>query len=212
MTDSIDKQEDILLENRDYLNYGVKEILDPVEKKLNTCVFTCNEEITIACRKCGRNFCINHASKFSPNFCQDCFKALSLIVDKFERRVDDYDAVTDSIVTRKESCKRLRLDGPDWVFYTVWIHKLSDEELQVVFEFHYFIVKLIETENEQRKINHAQRLRGMPVPLGVKTTTETRTKRTVKPKDPLTELKRMFPGKSEDFYKQMLITMQSTGE
>jgi hypothetical protein len=209
---SIDKTEDILLENQEFQDYGVKAILDPVEKKLNTCVFLCNEEITINCLKCKRPFCINHASRFSPNFCQDCFKALSLIVDKFERRVEDYDAVTDSVITRKETCKRLRLDGPDWVFYTAWIHKLTDEELQVVFEFHYFVVKLIETENEQRKIKNRTKLQGMPLPMGVSTTTETRTKRVAKPKDPLTELKRMFPGKSEAFYTQMLTTMNSAGE
>src|SRR6185312_977680 len=119
---------------------------------LIVCAF-CTKEDVQKCKRCNRTFCIDHASRFSPNFCQECFKNVTVVVDKFIRKVEDYDHTKDEMVVRTESCDRLRLDGPDYVFYTRWINQLNDDELKSVFEFHYFIVKLIEHENEVRIIN-----------------------------------------------------------
>ena len=177
--------------------------------KLKQCVFDCISEETKECLKCHRNYCVIHSSRISPNFCQDCFKNLALIVDKFERRVEDYDALSDTVTTKKESCKRLRFDGPDWLFYTGWVDKLSDEDLQTVWEFHFFILKLIENHNEIRGARKRDAIKGVKVvgAFQTTTTTEKRVKKEVKPKDPLKELMKVFPGQTEDFYKNMLAVM-----
>lgn len=169
------------------------------------CSFDCSSEETKECIKCKRLFCYVHASRVSPNICQDCFKSFSLIVDKFERRVEDYDEHNNSVLTRKESCKRLRFDGPDWVFYTGWIDTLTDDEMQIVWEFHFFIMKLIEHDNEVRKIKHAAKIRNSGISMGVSvtTTTEKRTKKEAKPKDPRKELRKMFPKLTDEAFEKM---------
>ena len=208
--DSIDKTEDILLENQDYNNFGVNQILNPfVQKSLTVCVFECSNEETKECLKCKRHFCIFHSNRISPNFCQDCFKQISLIKDKFERRVEDYDLATDTVTVRKESCDRIKLDGPDWVFYTAWIDTLNDDELQGVFEFHFFILKMIETQNEMRGQKYKDKLKGIKFSVGmsVTTTTDKRTKREVKQEDPMKKLKKLFPGKTDDQLKAIMAIM-----
>lgn len=157
---------------------------------LIVCAF-CTKEDVKKCLKCNRNFCPEHSARISPNFCQDCFKNLSVIIDKFTRTIEDYDHTTDSMVVKKDSCMQLRLDGPDYVFYTRWINQLNDDELRNVFEFHYFIVKLIEHENETRIITKNKKLRDAPSPLSITKTTETKTTKTTTQKDMRTELRKL---------------------
>lgn len=208
---SVDKTEDLLCENSDYLAGDIKHIIDPPPKSILTCAFDCSSEKTKECFKCKRLFCYLHASRVSPNFCQDCFKAFSLLIDKFERRVDDYDEKTDSVLVRKESCKRLQFDGPDWVFYTAWIDTLNDEEAKTVWEFHFFILKLIEHDNETRKIKQNKKIRdngGIFMGANVTTTTSTRTTKTVKQKDPKKEMRKLYPKLSEEKFEKLWALIQ----
>jgi hypothetical protein len=128
------------------------------------CSFNCSEQNIQRCRKCNRPFCVMHASRFSPNFCQDCFKNVSIVEDKFSRTFDDYDVKNDKVVIRKESCTRWYIDGPDWPFLNLWIDNLSDDELRIIWNFHFFVMKTIEAENETRKIEKYRKLREAPVP------------------------------------------------
>lgn len=160
------------------------------QEKLIVCTFCTSENIK-NCLKCKRPFCVIHSSHVSPNFCKECFNNLQAINKRFIRTVEDYDSSTDTMTTRRESCDQLMLDGPDYVFYTAWINTLNDDELKLSFEFHYFIVKQIEHANEIRKIEHSQKLRGMPLPISTITTTETKTERKVKVKDPRAELRKL---------------------
>lgn len=181
------------------------------------CYFNCSahDEQVIQCKKCQRYYCIIHASKFSPNFCQDCFKNLSLIVDKFEKRTEDYNPQTDTVNVRKESCTRLRFDGPDWIFYTAWIDKLSDDDMKTVHEFHFFILKMIEHDNEVRKINHAKKLRDTPLPKGslqTQTTKTTKTTKTAKPVDLRAMLKKMNPRITDAQLDAMVTLAQSSDD
>lgn len=174
------------------------------------CVFGCEEVKIRKCFKCGRPFCALHSAKFSPHFCQDCFKSLQVVLEKYTRIVEDYDDTTDTLTTKKETCDRIAIDGPDYIFYTTWINKLNDEELKSVFEFHYFIVKLIEHENETRVVKKRSSLSRRPKGIGltpsqaiaVTTETETKTKRTAKPKDMRTELRKL--GLPESVIETML--------
>ena len=154
--------------------------------QLQICVFNCMEQQTQKCRKCNRNFCVMHASRFSPNFCQDCFKNISIVEDKFSRTFEDYDLKKDKLSIRRESCTRWYMDGPDWPFLNLWIDSLSDDELKIVWNFHFFVMKTIEVENETRKIEKARTLQSYPVSRITTTTTVKKVAKVQQPETPET--------------------------
>jgi hypothetical protein len=169
--------------------------IDPEQilSTLITCSFCTNEQVR-NCRKCQRPFCTNHTHKFSPDFCQDCFKNVSVIVDKFRKTVESYDYQNDKVVVHKEECDQFRLDGPDYPFLTMWLSKLTEDETKAVYEFHYFIVKIIEHDNEVRKINNRNLRKPTGKIVSVIKTTETKSRRETKVLDLGAELKKKFPG------------------
>jgi hypothetical protein len=181
-----------------------QEVIKETETKIQLCSFDCISEDVKKCCKCDKFFCVIHASNFSPNFCQDCFKNLSVIISKFEKRVEDYDVSTDTVTTHKSSCRQISIDGPSWVFYTAWIKQFTEEQLKEIFEFHYFMVKMIESENENRRVRAAQKIREMPLPFRVTRTKETKTSKTTTVIDPKAELKKKFPKLSEDMIDAMI--------
>lgn len=122
------------------------------------------EENLHKCRKCERLYCVMHSNLFSPNFCQECFKNLQAIESKFTRTFDDY-TNTGQLHVRKETQTRYYMDGMDWPFLGLWINRLSDEELRTWWIFHYSIMKLIEAENETRKVSKARKLREQGIGL-----------------------------------------------
>lgn len=132
---------------------------------LITCKFdNCTELDIVYCRKCNRPFCIMHSNRFSPNFCKECFSNLASIEDKFTRTFEDYDSKSDKVTITRESCTRYYMDGPDWPFLQVWIDSLDDNQLKAIWNFHFFVMKTIEAENEVRKIKKLKVLRETPVP------------------------------------------------
>lgn len=154
-----------------------KEIEALTGENLTVCVFGhCTEQDTLKCRKCQRNFCIMHANRFSPNFCKDCFSNLACIEDKFTRTFEDYDAKHDKMIVTNESCTRYYMDGPDWPFLTAWIDSLTDDQLRAIWNFHFFVMKTIEAENEVRKIKKSAKLREYKVEKQVSTTKTTKVK------------------------------------
>lgn len=160
-----------------------EDITDTQESssKLATCSFdNCTEEQVTKCRKCDRLFCVMHSNKFSPNFCQSCFTNLAAIEEKFNRVFEDYDTKTDTVQIRKETHSKYYMDGMDWPFLGLWINKLSDDELRSWWIFHFSVMKLIEAENETRKVRKNQKLReqGIGLITGVKTKTTTTVTRT----------------------------------
>jgi|SRR5579859_229510 len=147
-----------------------KVLADQVENII-TCAFDrCSEMDVHNCKKCGRPYCIMHSNRFSPNFCKECFTNLACIESKFTRTFEDYDEETDKTIVTRESCTKFYMDGPDWPFLTAWIDSLSDSELRTIWNFHFFVMKTIEAENEVRKIKKAKKLREMPTPVSTKTT------------------------------------------
>lgn len=146
--------------------------------KLATCVFdNCTEEQVNECRKCHRLFCVMHSNKFSPNFCQACFTNLSAVEEKFTRVFEDYDEKTNTVSVRTETRPKYYMDGMDWPFLGLWINRLTEDELRAWWIFHFSIMKLIEAENETRKINRYKKLReegvGLITGKTVKVTTTT---------------------------------------
>lgn len=172
------------------------------------CCF-CPDSTPKQCLKCRRPFCPNHASRISPQFCQDCFVELTVIIDKYHKIEDEYDEETDTVIHRSSSCKRIRVDGPDWVFYTTAIHLLTDDELLTQLEFHRFMVSQLENTQDIRKVKKSQALQGQAQQYKItstKSTTEIRRKREAKPVDLRVKLRKQ--GIPEALIEQM---MQAAG-
>lgn len=169
--DSVDK-----VENVDNTNNTSTEII--------TCSFNCSEQEVKRCRKCNRPYCILHTSRISPNFCKECFSQLEVIENKFSRTFDDYDVKKDQVILRKETCNRWYMDGPDWPFLNLWIDGLTDEELKMLWNFHYFIMKTIEHENDVRKIEKNRQLQSYKVPRLVSQTTTKKVAKVQTPETP----------------------------
>ena len=148
---------------KDNLN-GIEDNLEKQER-LKLCSFSCSEQDTKICRKCQRQYCIMHASRFSPNLCQDCFKNVQVVLDKFSRTFE-YIGQNGQAHYKKESCNDWHMDGPDWPFMTLWINKMTDEELESIWMFHYFVVKTIEVENDLRKVNKRSQIANTYKPIG----------------------------------------------
>ena len=137
-------------------------------QKIITCAFDrCSEMDIHYCRKCERPYCIMHSNRFSPNFCKECFANLACIESKFTRTFEDFDEKTDKLIITKQSCAQYYMDGPDWPFLTAWIDGLNEHELKTIWNFHFFVMKTIEAENEVRKIKKYKKLREMPTPAKV---------------------------------------------
>lgn len=135
-----------------------------------------------ACMKCTKPFCAEHASRISPNFCKDCFAELAVVIDKYTKVEEEYDEKSDSVVTHKQSCRRIRLDGPDFVWYSIAITLLTDEELKQVLEFHRYMVTLIESTSMIRTVKASQALAGQKQTRTITTSTTTEVKKTRKVK------------------------------
>lgn len=113
----------------------------------------CEQTEVKTCLKCQKPFCTNHANKVCLNFCQDCFKDVTVLIDSHFKRIDkDFNISLNAMVTHTSECKRITLDGPDYVWYTTAINLLTDEEFEVQYEFHRFIIKLFEHLAVVRKI------------------------------------------------------------
>jgi len=69
------------------------------------------------------------------------------------------------------------MDGYGLAFLGLWINRLSDDELRAWWIFHFSIMKLIEVENETRKVKKARRLRNKVCRFGglISKTTKTTT-------------------------------------
>ena len=120
-----------------------------------TC-FTCESTDVKSCIKCSKPFCAEHSSKISPNCCKDCFSEFAATVEKYTRIDEEYNEKTDSIVSHKSSSRRIRLDGPDYVWYSMAIQRLNDAELANMFQFHRFMVSLLEHTTTVRLVKNAQ--------------------------------------------------------
>lgn len=162
VSESVDKSEDILLDIKE--QEDDKKHFASIEKHIDQCVFhSCTEQNTKRCRKCNRPFCIMHCNHYSPNFCQDCFKDISIVADKFKRTFD-YIGSNGQLFVKTEENVRYYLDGPDWPFVMPWIETLSDDELKIMWVFHHSIMRAIELENDTRKTQGLRKLRETPTP------------------------------------------------
>ena len=160
-----------------------KDINNP--DTISICAFDCTEQNVKRCRKCNRPFCIIHCNHISPNFCKECFKDISIVSEKFKRT---FDHISDNgqLYVRTEERMKYYLDGPDWPFVTPWISSLSDTELEIIWVFHHYIMKLIEVENDTRHVQKNRTLRDTQVPRLITQTVTKKVTRLVQPDTPET--------------------------
>lgn len=170
-------------EDNDNTLVSIDQPIQVDTEKLVICVFDCTETNIKLCKKCNRPYCLIHANRFSPNFCKDCFKNLSLVEKKFQRRTEDFDEVNDKLIIKTESCTQYMMDGIDWPFFNPWIADQTDEELSNLWNFHYFIMKSIETENDNRVIKKNAKIRNQPTPKLITTKTTMKVTKAVDSKE-----------------------------
>lgn len=157
------------------------------------------------CIKCSRPFCPEHSSKISPNACKECFSEFAAVVEKYTRIDEEYNEKTDSVVSHKSTSRRIRLDGPDYVWYSIAIQRLTDEELALSFQFHRFMVSLLEHVTTVRVVKKSQELAKLPSRgITTSTTTEIRKTRKVKQQKSLREILIGSGITDEAVLKQML--------
>jgi hypothetical protein len=119
------------------------------------CSYCTNVEVK-SCIKCTKLFCPDHSSKITPDCCKDCFAEFASVIIEHTKTDVEYDVKTDSVVTHRSSGHRINLIGPDYVWYSVWIQQLTDEELANSFQFHKFVVSLLESTKDERQIRKNQ--------------------------------------------------------
>lgn len=157
----------------------IEETTEPIV----ICAFSqCTEQNVKRCRKCNRPFCILHCNHFSPNFCKECFSNLGIVAEKFKRSFD-YIGNNGQLYTQTETRIKYYLDGIDWPFIMPWIDSLNDEELGILWVFHHYIMRMIEVENDTRRVQHTRQLQNTPVP---KLITQTVSKKVTKINQPET--------------------------
>lgn len=199
---------------------GLKERdIEPetLTEPLIICAFDCTEQDVKKCRKCNRPFCIIHCNNFSPNFCKDCFKDITVVADKFKRTFDHI-ADNGQMYVKVEERLRYYLDGVDWPFVMPWINSLSDDDLKIVWVFHHSIMRMIEVENDTRNIEKNRVLRETRVPrlMTVAGTGSSATKRVTKIIQPETpeQLRAKFTkmGLPANVIDQMIAAMATGGQ
>jgi hypothetical protein len=201
--------DDILLPESDV----TKDQTDQIDKTeaLIVCAFNCTEQNVKNCRKCNRPFCIIHCNTFSPNFCKDCFKDLTIVSEKFKRTFDHIADNGQQYIKTEERTKWY-MDGPDWPFVTPWLDSLTDDELKSLWVFHHCVMRLIESENETRKIEHYRKIREAAPSTRLitgTTTTSTKTVRTVKAVDTADDVRKKLrkQGIAENIIDMMIASM-----
>ena len=157
---------------------NVQELL----QEKSHCDFECPNVNYRVCKKCDRRFCPRHASRVHPQFCQDCMKDVTLLIDKYVKTEEDFDLYSNQMVRHRSSCTRYQMNGPDYIFYSEAIKLLSDDELKTQYEFMNFLRSLIEAEQTTRKVRKLDELRNSPTPkvMSVKTTTTVKKTREAK--------------------------------
>lgn len=153
-----------------------------------TCKFCLSEHVKL-CLMCQSRFCVLHAAKFSPNFCKDCLSNLSAIIGTMSQTGTEYDMLDEELVIKVTQYKTLQLDGPDWIFYRQWIENLREEDWLEIYQFHYFVLKFMEYQNEVRKVKRAKRIASAP--LSVKMVKQATTQKVVAPIDMQTQFEKM---------------------
>ena len=128
------------------------------------------------CIKCKRVFCPAHASRITQDCCKECFAEFSVVVEEHTKVDTEYDEKSDSIVTHRSSGDRIKLDGPDYVWYNLTVSSLNDAELALSIQFHRYMVSRLALETTIRLVKKTQELQGQPVSKGRISTTTTTTK------------------------------------
>lgn len=117
------------------------------------------EATTKLCDRCGIRFCQHFSSNIDFRYCANCMDDFK-VVESVEVKVTEYrNPETDEVTSRKRQiCKRLHLQGTDYLFAAAKIGKLTDEELTAQIEYHKAIASIMLNERETRRVEQNQKL------------------------------------------------------
>jgi len=146
------------------------EEVEDAEKFLS--MFVCDECLTdnlikrigiISCSKCKRGFCIHFASKIDPQYCGECMSDVQVSKETIHKVYEHYNEETDIYTRYSRKARRINISGQDWLFAQRKIKDLTDEELDMVIEYHRSMCNLLLAENEERKNKKMHRYAGVKV-------------------------------------------------
>jgi hypothetical protein len=125
-----------------------------------------SEPATKHCEKCGIEYCQHFASNIDLRYCANCMDDFK-VVNSVEIKVTEYHNPENGEVTsrRRQLCKKLHLQGTDYLFAAAQIGKLSDEELDATIEYHKAIASIMLNEREVRKVENNQKLQKIKLNL-----------------------------------------------
>lgn len=124
------------------------------------CGDTTDYKLNPSCKRCGKAYCINHASKIDGLFCEQCMMAATVEETTVQKVEEVYDEETDSLRTVKHKpATQYKPSGPDWAFATKKIAELSEEELKLQYQYHKAMVSLLEVELTQKQVKKLTGLR-----------------------------------------------------
>lgn len=111
-----------------------------------------------SCAKCGIEYCLHYASSTDTNFCGNCLADFHVVETIETKTTEHVNAAGEVTYTRRQTAKKLTLEGTDWLFAAAKIPDLSDEELISAIEYHRAIASTMLMEREQRKLERYKKL------------------------------------------------------
>lgn len=110
------------------------------------------------CARCRNPFCIHFSCKVDPlTYCVSCMSQIELTRSVVTKTIEHYDEVTDTLRTYTRRAREIKLSGDDWMFAQRRVKDLSDDELDMVVEYHRQYLQLLCDDAERRRMEKAHR-------------------------------------------------------
>jgi hypothetical protein len=117
------------------------------------------------CAKCSVQYCEHFSSEIDIRFCGNCMKDFKVTNSIEIRTTEQTNNAGEVIYKKRVQCKRLHLEGTDWLFTANKISTLSDDDLDCTIEYHRAIASLMLHEREERRIEKYQKLNKQVITL-----------------------------------------------
>jgi hypothetical protein len=110
--------------------------------------------------KCNKYHCVEHTSNVDIDKCSDCSEPIIVEVKKLSKTTvqEEYDEIRDEILTETEThtAKSIHFSGQHWLSNSIIIGSMSDLKLKESIEYHKAMVRMMEDELINRKIQKSK--------------------------------------------------------
>ena len=129
------------------------------------CAAEAENEKTKQCAKCGIAYCEHYSSNIDIRFCGNCMSDFKVSTSTEIRTEERSNEAGEVVYKKRVTCKRLHLEGSDWLFSAAKIHTLSDDDLDATIEYHSAIKGMMLQEREERRVEKWQQLNKLNMKL-----------------------------------------------